>query len=122
MNHAAIATLALGEKHLDFWRQFCQPSWEAYAAKHGYDLILIDQPFDRSELATSRSSAWQKCLLLSQPAPTHYRQVIVLDSNIVINQCALRRWTIRRETLAFSGAYRLAWANWSKGQSRKPGM
>jgi hypothetical protein len=82
---AAIVTLVLGEQHQNFWRQYCQPTWEAYARQHGFDVIVVDQPVDRSELAASRSPAWQKCLLPSESFASQYRQLVILDSDLVIN-------------------------------------
>src|SRR5688572_13170808 len=85
MNDAAIVTLAIGEKHLNYWRQYCQPTVEAYAQKHQYDLIVVSQPLDTSPAAAARSPAWQKSLILSQEFAAKYRQIVLLDSDIAIN-------------------------------------
>jgi len=93
MNDTAIVTLAIGEQHFSFWRHNCQPTWEAYAHRHGCDVIIIQEPLDRSELAASRSPAWQKCLVLGQEFAARYRQIVLLDSDIVINAEAAPRIT-----------------------------
>jgi len=85
MPDAAIVTLAIGEQHLSYWQQHCEPSWRAYARKHDYDLIVIDRPLDPSPAAAARSIAWQKCLVPGQEFATRYRQLVLLDSDIVIN-------------------------------------
>jgi hypothetical protein len=88
MNRAALLTLALGEKHLNYWRTHCEASWQAYTRTHGYDLIVVTQPLDASTLAPSRPPAWQKCLALSQPVAADYRQIALLDCDIIINPAA----------------------------------
>ena len=88
MNHAAIVTLAIGEKHLAYWRQYCERSWRAYAERCGYDLLVLTEPLDSSPRAAARSPAWQKCLVLSQEFSARYQQIIALDCDIVINDAA----------------------------------
>jgi hypothetical protein len=87
-NETAVVTLVIGEQHLSYWRKYCQPTWETYARKSNYDLIVISEPLDKSAEASSRSPAWQKCLVLSQPFAAQYRQIVLLDSDIVINAAA----------------------------------
>jgi hypothetical protein len=88
MKQAALVTLALGQRHLDYWRTWCEPGWRQYAARCGYDLVLLTEPLDRSPAAAGRSPAWQKCLVLGQPFAANYRQLVLLDSDIVINVAA----------------------------------
>jgi hypothetical protein len=85
MNENAIVTLAIGESYLRLWQKYCASSWQAYARKYQFDLIVLTEPLDYSTIASSRSVAWQKCLTLSQPFAQHYRQVVLLDCDIVIN-------------------------------------
>ncbi len=59
--------------------------WERYAQKHGYDIICIDNPLDKSERALSRSPAWQKCLVLSQDFSNKYDRIVWMDCDILIN-------------------------------------
>jgi hypothetical protein len=88
MNNIAIVALAIGEQHLAYWRKYCQASWRAYAQKCGYDLILVTEPFDDSSRAAARSPAWQKCLVLSQEFSAKFRQIVLLDTDILINTSA----------------------------------
>ena len=93
MNDSAIVVVAIGSDVLAYWKAYCETQCRAYAAKSGYDLILITEPLDRSERAMGRSPAWQKCLVLSQDFSDKYRQIISLDSDIVINAAAAPRIT-----------------------------
>jgi hypothetical protein len=85
MKSAAIVTLAIGEKYEWAWKTYCAPSWQLYADKHQFDVIPIVHPLDHSERAASRGVAWQKCLVLSQDFAQKYSQIVLLDSDIVIN-------------------------------------
>ena len=103
MGDAAIVTLAVGEKHLAYWRRYCQPSVEAYARKQGYDLIVITEPLDRSDAAAGRSASWQKCLILGQEFAAKYRQVVLLDSDIAINVESAPRITEQAPVVMIGG-------------------
>jgi hypothetical protein len=81
----ALVTLAVGEKYLRNFRDHCMANWDAYAKRHGYDLVLLPEPIDRSARAQSRSVAWQKCLILTLPGLAAYDRVVWIDSDIVIN-------------------------------------
>lgn len=84
----AIVTMAIGDVYVGSWVKTCQPGWVKYAIRHGFDIILINAPLDRSDLAQSRSPAWQKLLILEQPWARSYERVIWLDSDIMINPTA----------------------------------
>ena len=81
----AIATLALGERYLRPWQEVCEPGCRAYANAHGYDVVCLTTPPDGSARARSRSPAWQKCLILSQPELEGYDRVVWVDADVVIN-------------------------------------
>src|SRR5262249_40366763 len=85
MNDVAIVTVAIGEPYFSKWTKYCASNWQNYGTKHNIDVICINQPLDDSELARSRSPSWQKCLVLNQPWATKYRQIVLLDSDVVIN-------------------------------------
>lgn len=87
-NHKAIATIAIGDKYLANWKQYCEPGWAGYAEKFGYDLICLKDPLDTSHRAASRSVSWQKCLILRQDFAKRYDQIIWIDSDIMINPAA----------------------------------
>lgn len=81
----AIVTLAIGENYFNKWKLFCEPNWKSYAKKYGYELIIFDKCLDSSDRAVSRSTAWQKCLILEQPEVKIFDRVIWMDSDIIIN-------------------------------------
>jgi len=82
---AAIVTIAIGDAYLNRWRAYCKPGWSRYAAKCGFDLIVIDEPLDQTPRGTGRSPAWQKCLILGPDVAAAYDRVIWIDSDILIN-------------------------------------
>ncbi len=84
----AIVTLAIGKDFRERWLQICQPNWQIYAERQGYDLICIDEPLDDSPLARQRSPSWQKCLVLSQPFSRRYERVVWVDLDVLINPTA----------------------------------
>ncbi len=81
----AIVTLIVGETYKQRWVKLCRENWMAYAEKHGYDLVLLDEPLDQGARAKSRSPAWQKCLILDQPQIQKYQRVVWVDSDILFN-------------------------------------
>lgn len=83
----ALVSIVIGDEYMRVWSAVCRASWEAYAAAHGYDLIVIDRPFDPPD-AARRSPAWQKCLILDQPWSARYRRVVWLDADIIANPAA----------------------------------
>lgn len=88
MNRAAIVTLAVGAEYQANWCKYSQAGWQEYAHRHGLDVFVLTEPLDPSPRAASRSVAWQKCLVLQQPFVQQYEQIVLLDSDIVINPTA----------------------------------
>jgi hypothetical protein len=82
-NTKAIVTLALGPGFAERWHAVCEPLWQRYCDRHGYDLICIEEPLDTSARATSRSPAWQKCLVPGAPFAQRYEQVVWVDADIL---------------------------------------
>src|SRR5436190_10287955 len=84
-NRKAIVTLVVGELYHSIFNRLCRRNWEAYARRHGYDLIVFERLLDTSARAAARSPAWQKCLVPEQPELRDYSQVVWLDTDILIN-------------------------------------
>jgi predicted outer membrane lipoprotein len=84
----AIVTLAVGARHRSLWNAHCKRNWEIYAARHGYDVICVDEPIDRSPRASARSPTWQKCLILGEPFARRYERIVWMDSDVLINPAA----------------------------------
>ena len=81
----AIVTLAIGRAYASRFDALVRPSWAAYCAAHGCDLIAITQPLDASQRAQSRCPSWQKLLVLSQEWSRDYERIVWVDSDILIN-------------------------------------
>ena len=81
----AIVTLAIGSVYANRFERYCRAGWTVYAARHGYELVVVTTPLDASERARRRSPAWQKCLVLSIPELADCEQVVWIDSDICIN-------------------------------------
>lgn len=84
-NNKAIVTIALGKKFVRMTKNYCQKNWEAYAQKHGYDVIFIEEPLDKSERAQKRSPSWQKLLVCSQEWAKKYERIVWVDADVLIN-------------------------------------
>jgi hypothetical protein len=79
----ALVSLAVGGAYLALWEKCARPSWEAYARRCGYDVIVLTRAIDPED-AARRSPAWQKCLIPAQPWARRYRRLVWLDADIVI--------------------------------------
>ena len=81
----AIVTLVHGAQQTERWNKFCRDGWQAYAKKHGLELLVLDQPIDASERGKARSPTWHKLLLGRAPVPKRYEQVAWIDPDVLIN-------------------------------------
>jgi hypothetical protein len=81
----AIVTLAIGKSYEAQFEKYCRFLWSLYTEKHGLDLIVITEHLDNSLRAQSRSAAWQKCLIFSDPRVQNYDQVVWVDADVLIN-------------------------------------
>jgi hypothetical protein len=81
----AMVTIVIGRDYADTWQRAARPSWERYAQRCGFDIVVIQAPFDVHD---QRSPAWQKCLVLSQPWSARFDSVVWVDADIVINEGA----------------------------------
>jgi hypothetical protein len=84
----AIVTLAIGDEFAGRWRRLCEPNWRAYAERHGYDLICLDEPLDDSQRARDRSPSWQKLLVLGQPFASEYERIVWVDADVIFGDDA----------------------------------
>jgi hypothetical protein len=92
--------MVAGARYQHFWQTFARQSWERYAQRHGYTLLVLDQPIDRSPLASQRSLAWQKLLVLTLPDVQRFDQVVWIDADVIINDalapCIVRDVPVER--------------------------
>lgn len=85
MNDKALVTLLIGDSIRTLWVDYMEKGWRQYAAKHGYDIVIIDEFIDKSPLATERTPHWQKCLVAQHPSVASYAQAVWIDADITIN-------------------------------------
>lgn len=85
MNDKAIVSLVIGEETRNMFDSHFKSSWELYAAKHGYDIVLVDKPIDMTSPAWERTAHWQKCLILEHEKVRPYERVAWIDADIAIN-------------------------------------
>lgn len=81
----AMVTITIGSQYKQMFERHCAPNWKQYCDRFGYDLIVIDEPLDRSERAEKRSPAWQKLLILSQDWSQKYERIVWVDADVLIN-------------------------------------
>lgn len=81
----AIVTVVIGMRHRTLWEASARTTWERYAKRHSFDILVITDYLDTTPQGTNRSPAWQKCLILSQPWSTRYEQIVWLDADIFIS-------------------------------------
>lgn len=84
-NKKALVTLAIGQRYEDLWNKYCKSTWEPYAEKHGYDIIIIKRWLDEQPLAKERSPHWQKLLILEAEETQGYESLVWIDTDIAIN-------------------------------------
>lgn len=85
MGKSAIVTMVVGDRFRELWSRFCAPSWQVYAQRNGFDLLVIDRPLDTRDIATRRGFSWQKLLIGRVEAVAPYDTLIWIDADIVIN-------------------------------------
>jgi hypothetical protein len=83
-----MVTITLGRPFELAWNKVCAPTWRAYAARHGYDVVPINRPLDTSVRAARRSPAWQKLLVLRPEVANGYDRIVWVDADVVINSQA----------------------------------
>jgi len=81
----AIVTFIIGEKYKAAFNRYFRSGVEAYAKRHQYDLICIEQPLDSFRWATRASGIlMQKLLITTQEWSSKYDYIVWLDSDIYI--------------------------------------
>ena len=50
-----LVTLTIGDDFKRFWKKYFTNSRDEYAARHGYDIVAIDDYIDTSPKGTSRA-------------------------------------------------------------------
>ncbi|MCC5840249.1 MAG: hypothetical protein JJT96_09000 [Opitutales bacterium] len=77
----AFCTIVVGKPYQDAFDRYCRGRFERYAARHGYDPIILTEPV--RELP-GRKFTWQKLCLPDLPWWRDYEQVAFIDADILI--------------------------------------
>ena len=85
MQRKAIVTIVCGERYQQLWKRFSFPGWQKYAVRHGYELVVLEQPLDLTARGENRSIAWQKLLVAGNPHVAKFDVMVWLDADIVVN-------------------------------------
>lgn len=83
MNRKALVTVAIGDYTIDYWNRWFRPTWERYAERHGYDIVVIRDYVDGNP--HNRTANWQKLKIFDHPDAAPYEDVVWLDADILIN-------------------------------------
>ncbi|MGB0671427.1 MAG: hypothetical protein ACPGNT_08015 [Rhodospirillales bacterium] len=85
-NHdKALVTIAIGDRYLADLKAHALPSWQAYADRHGYDILVLTELIDKSVDPKLKSIHWQKLLIGLLPEVKRYDRVVWIDGDIIIN-------------------------------------
>lgn len=77
-----IAVITLGQKHTKMWLDVFAPTVQAYADRHGYDVVQIREPIDPD---STKPPQWQKLLLAGHAGLNDYSKIVYLDSDVMCN-------------------------------------
>ncbi|MEM7120954.1 MAG: hypothetical protein AAF563_06745 [Pseudomonadota bacterium] len=81
----AIVTFAVGKATTDMFNDYVHESWKRYAFRHGYELIVLDQPVRPDALTEERPIVFQRLVLFEHPEVGRFDDVVYVDADIIIN-------------------------------------
>lgn len=81
----ALTTMVIGNDYKAMWDSLYRKSVEAYADRHGYELVIIDDYIDTRPKGRERTPHWQKCLILEHPRLRDREHVAWIDADIFVN-------------------------------------
>lgn len=77
----ALVTIAIGEKYAAMFNEFSRTRFENYAARHGYEPIVIESVIRD---LPGKKFTWQKCCLLDIQRLWEFDKIAFLDSDTMI--------------------------------------
>jgi hypothetical protein len=83
-NRYCLVGLQIGEVHSNYWKLVFRKSWLAYARRHGYDLMIVEDFIDRTAGADEAAIKFQKLLLPSLGELRKYDKLVYLDSDMLL--------------------------------------
>src|SRR5262249_18101933 len=81
----AIATVVIGTTYRQAYERIFRPSVQLYAARHGYELLLLDDYSGDEAFRAPDFISFMKMLLPYHPAAQHFHRLMVLDADILIH-------------------------------------
>lgn len=81
----AIVTMIIGDETAEMWRRYSRPTWDAYAERHGYEIVALAEPVRPELVSAAKPVHWQKCFLLQHPDLAGYDYVVWIDADVLIN-------------------------------------
>lgn len=79
-----VVTLAIGEKYLNNFNKEFRDSFERYAKKHNFELVVVDKFIKQSE----KRAPWQKLLIFDHQNVRPYGRAMFMDADIYITKHA----------------------------------
>lgn len=79
-----LVALQIGDVHANYWNLVFRKSWQMYAERHGYDILVVQGMIDVTAGIDTAGIKFQKLKLLSLPEISHYEKVVYLDSDILL--------------------------------------
>jgi hypothetical protein len=87
-NRYCLVGLQIGEVYGNYWNLAFRKSWEAYASRHGYDILIVDAMIDPAAGEDVAAIKFQKLKLFSLQELAHYQRVVFADSDIFMTDGA----------------------------------
>ncbi|MEO5337957.1 MAG: hypothetical protein H7841_13860 [Magnetospirillum sp. WYHS-4] len=84
-SHKALVTLAVGDDYVRSFVATASHTWNEYCNRHGYDLVMLTEPIDKSCDFSQKSIHWQKLLIGMVPQLRDYDWLVWVDGDILIN-------------------------------------
>lgn len=84
-----VVVMAIGEKYKQQYEKYFKRSHQRFATRHGLDLVIFDDFFDKSAFGLSRHVSWQKLLLFRIPELKDYNRICWIDADIYITHMAV---------------------------------
>lgn len=81
----AVVTIAIGEDYQSSYAAIFRPSVERYVARHGYDLVVLDDYIGEDRHRDPRLATFMKMLVPYHEAVRNYDLLMVLDVDILIS-------------------------------------
>ena len=85
-----VATVVVGDRYRRLHRLAFAPSLERYAARHGYELLVIDEPLFAAHAPSSANeeSGYSRYLIASLPEVAGASRLMYVDADMIVSPTA----------------------------------